>query len=106
MIIAANVRRLIILIAQEATATYIRGEGACCPVCERLGRERIRCSCNRTERLGGSVVRFHRCEVCGHTFKSVEDPVPLEPDPIRRSGRSPESMAGNPSKGQNKAKKR
>jgi len=85
--------RKIIFIIQTSTAVYITGEGAICPVCEKLLNERRRAVVNRTDASG---VRFCSCRHCLSTFKAIG-----EADP----GQSPETVDVKPKKRQTRTRK-
>jgi len=70
--------KMLLAIARDKSAVYIRGEGATCPVCLFLRQPCRRVPCYKSD----GMVRYHACPECGTNFKSIEerlDPLPLSP---------------------------
>jgi len=67
--------KMLLAIARDKSAIYIKGEGAFCPVCLFLRLPMKRVACYKSD---GSV-RYHACQECGTNFKSVEIKPYLDP---------------------------
>lgn len=91
-----------IFMAAHSTPEYIPGEGALCPVCQKILGLRVRA---RVVNTAGDGVRYCSCEKCGITFKAVEREIPRA-EIVEPVGKTPKSVDAKKKKPQSKSRKR
>lgn len=75
MLISPRMLRIVVAIANEKIADYVEGEGAMCPLCQTFGHAVVRAPVVS----GACPVRYHRCPICSHRFKSIEKEISENP---------------------------